>query len=401
MHGLAKQIKASFKYCEAMPTLDIAMPIALFLVLIGTLFLNKRIKGKLESTLGDKKFETRDVIFLVVFMVAAVSSLAYVSMINSGAFFQYAILIFFLFSYTSLLFTVSYVFSNLRRTRAQILSVGFGIAGVVTAIVFLLSPFRDSLTVLRVAAFFGFAVFCFGAAVYEIKKKPLKERWYLAVQPPAIFALLFIFLSILGNSATVAIWQPYVSDVFGLTFAVLIILYLSPLFNWKTVGLFAVLLTSWDIFSVIITPIMITAAHAFTGLTLPVFVYLPNIPIQIGHLANTGASYIVFRGLGLGDFFFAGILTIQTFKKYGQKLAIITAVAIAISFGIWDAFLYDIINGFIPIVGRNIGGLPATMFMVTGWGPVIAVKLWFDRRKHVNVQPSATEPAKDTPQASI
>jgi len=87
-----------------MPTLDIAMPIALFLVLIGTLFLNKRIKGKLESTLGDKKFETRDVIFLVVFMVAAVSSLAYVSMINSGAFFQYAILIFFLFSYTSLLF---------------------------------------------------------------------------------------------------------------------------------------------------------------------------------------------------------------------------------------------------------------------------------------------------------
>jgi len=80
---------------------------------------------------------------------------------------------------------------------------------------------------------------------------------------------------------------------------------------------------------------------------------------------------------------------------------IITAVAIAISFGIWDAFLYDYNKRVYSDCWTKHRSLPATMFMVTGWGPVIAVKLWFDRRKHVNVQPSATEPAKDTPQASI
>ena len=69
-------------------------------------------------------------------------------------------------------------------------------------------------------------------------------------------------------------------DVFALTFAVLIILYLSTLFNWKTVGLFAVLLTSLDIILVIGRTAMVAAATKFSGLGLPVLVYCPTSPFR-------------------------------------------------------------------------------------------------------------------------
>ena len=49
-------------------------------------------------------------------------------MLNPGAIVQNILLIMFLTSYTMLLFTFSYVFSNLTKTRAQLLSVGFGIS---------------------------------------------------------------------------------------------------------------------------------------------------------------------------------------------------------------------------------------------------------------------------------
>ena len=83
----------------------------------------------------------------------------------------------------------------------------------------------------------------------------------MAAQPPAIFVLLFVFFNFIYNAGTVAVWAPFLMDVFGLTFAILIILYLSSLFNWKTVGLFAVLLTTMDIILVIGTPAMVTAAN--------------------------------------------------------------------------------------------------------------------------------------------
>ena len=51
-----------------MPTLDIAMPIALFIVVIVAMLLNKRTEGKLMSTVEEKEFKTRDIVLLVVFM---------------------------------------------------------------------------------------------------------------------------------------------------------------------------------------------------------------------------------------------------------------------------------------------------------------------------------------------
>ena len=365
-----------------MPSLDIAMPIALFSVVIVALFLNKRTEGKLMATVEEKEFKTRDIFVLIAFMAIAVTGLALAAIYTPGSLFEDVILVFFLFSYTMLLFTISYVFSGIPKIRAQLVSIGFGAASIIAGIVCTLAPLQDSFTIFRVGAFMGLAVFCFGVAVYErVKTTTLKNRWYLAAQPPAIFVLLFVFFNFLSNAGTVALWSPYLLDVFGLTFAVLIILYLSSLFSWKTVGLFAVLLTTMDIILVIGSTAMITAAHSFTGLGLPVLVYLPNIPIVMASVPNSTAMAIAFRGLGLGDFFFAGILTVQTYKRFGQKTAIIAAIVIAVVFGIWDAFLIDIINWLTPIVGRNVGGLPATVFIITGWAPVIAWKLLSERRK--------------------
>ena len=112
------------------------------------------------------------------------------------------------------------------------------------------------------------------------------------------------------------------------------------------------------------TGTMVDAAQTFTGLGLPVLVYLPNIPFVA---SSTGA--ILLRGLGLGDFFFAGILAIQTFKKFGKKTAAISIVAMVVAFGIWEAFLYDILVLLEPIVGREIGGFPGTLMIICGWAP--------------------------------
>lgn len=370
-----------------MPTLDVAMPVTLLLVVIAAMLLNRRVAGRLQSTVEEKEFKTRDVILLVVFMAIVISGLAYAAVVSPGNIFEYVLLVFFMCAYTMLLYTVSYVFSNLTRSRAQLVSVIFGVAALIAAGALTLAPLRDTYTPLRVGAFLGLAAFCFGATVYERTKTSLKERWYVAAQPPAMFVMLFLFFNVISNAGTAAVWAPYLLDVFGLTFAILIILYLSSLFSWKTVGLFAVLLTTMDIILVIGTPVMITAATHFTSLGLPVLVWLPNIPL----IKQNGI--ILYQGLGLGDFFFAGVLTVQTYNKFGRKVAFISAAAIAIAFGIWEAFLVDIINDLQPILGRNIGGFPATVCILSGWAPVMAWKILSDRRKAAKT-PAVNQPAE-------
>jgi hypothetical protein len=394
---LAKEINASLIIAVSMFTLDIAMPLALFGVIVVALFLNKRTEGRLMSTVEEKQFKTKDVVVLVAFMAIIISGLALAAIYTPGELFSDVILVFFLFSYTMLLFTISYLFSGIPKVRAQLLSVGFGVASIIAGAACALPSLQDAFTILRVAAFMGLAAFCFGVAFYERKNTVHKERWYVAAQPPAIFVLLFVFFNFLNNAGTAAIWAPYLMDVFGLTFAVLIILYLSTLFNWKTVGLFAVLLTAMDIILVIGSTAMITAANSFSGLGLPVLVQLPNIPLTKVLNTDTNTLVTLYHGLGLGDFFFAGILTVQTYKRFGQQTAIIAAGVIAIVFGIWDAYLLDIVHWISSIVGRNIGGMPATVFIITGWAPVIAVALWLERRKKANL-PAATptvEPAQE------
>ena len=363
-----------------MPTLDLAMPTALLVVVLVALFLNKRSEGKLMATVEQKEFKTRDVVLLIVFLAIIISVIAYTTMINPGEVFSNVLMVFFLSSYTTLLFTFSYVFSNLRKQRAQLLSVGFGIASLIAGLVSLIGPFADAYTLIRVGAFFALAVGCFAVVVFEHKKAVFKERWYIAAQPPALFVLLFVFFNVI-YAGSAFVWFPFLLDVFAFTFAILIIMYLSSMFSWKTVGIFAALLTVMDVILVFSGP-MVAAAQTFTGLGLPVLVYLPNLPIL---LTESGA--IAFRGLGLGDFFFAGILAVQTYKKFGKKTGIISTVAMALAFGIWEAFLPEITAFF------NIGGFPATVCIISGWLPIVGYYMLTHRKsaqplsEQITIQP--------------
>jgi len=378
-----------------MPSLDLAMPIALLVVVTVAMLLNKRVQGKLMATVEQKEFKLRDIILLVVFIAIAITVIALTTMYAPGQIFQNILMIVFLGSYTTLLFTFSYVFSNLTKMRAQLISLGFGVASLIAAFASLLGPLSDSFSIYRAVAFFVLSGFCFGATLFEqIKTVENKSRWYVAAQPPALFVLLFVFFNFL-YSGTLQVWYPILMDVFGFTFAVLIILYLSSMFSWKTVGLFAVLLTTLDIILVIGTGTMVVAAKQFTGLGLPVLVYLPNVPFVY---STTGA--LLSRGLGLGDFFFAGVLAVQTFNKFGKKTAFIAAVAMAVAFGIWEAFLPDIITGLIPILGRNIQGFPGTLMIISGWAPIVALKLLISRNKTTKL-PIGAEPTEAGKEQSL
>src|SRR3990170_5476678 len=116
------------------------------------------------------------------------------------------------------------------------------------------------------------------------------------------------------------LWFPVLLNVYGVVFAVLVTLYLSSLFTWKVTFLFAGLLTVADIVLVLFTGVMVTAATHVAGLGLPVLISLPTVPLVI---SEQGIRYL---SLGLGDFFFAGTLATQTFKKFGRKAAAISAL---------------------------------------------------------------------------
>ncbi|MGA2385216.1 MAG: hypothetical protein ABSG33_01635 [Candidatus Bathyarchaeia archaeon] len=398
---MAKEINAALIIALTMVYFDIAMPITLFVVLVVATLLNKRVARKLQSTVEEKELRTKDVILLVVFMAIVISAITYFSIVNPGAIFENVLLIFFLSAYTMLLFTISYVFSNIPKARAQLLSVGFGVASAILGVACVLGPLRDAYTIYRVVAFFGLTAFCFGVVVFEQLKTYPKSKWYVAAQPPAIFVLLFVFLNFINNSGTVALWYPVIMDTFGLTFAVLIILYLSSLFSWKTVGLFAVLLTAMDMILVFSGP-MVAAANTFTGLGLPVLVWLPNVPLF--HSTAAGNIFgFAQNGLGLGDFFFAGVLTVQTFNKFGRKTAFAAIVAITVAFALWEAsFPYTLpaITSFLRL-SKPLEGFPATVCILSGWAPIIALKLLSERRK-ASKMPIVNQPTQtSTEQSSL
>jgi len=362
-----------------MATLDIAMPLALLAVATAALLLNERTEGKLKTTFEERELRTRDIILLVVMITVAISVIAYISILNPGQIFQNIIMLVFVFSYSLLLFTFSYLFSNMKKRRSQLFSLGFGIASLFAGTIGLLEPFADGFAFYRALAFYGLAAFTFSSIIIDAKKADVQERWYVAVQPPALFVLLFVFFNVVYDGTPV--WYPVLLDIFALTFAVLIILYLGSLFTWKTVLVFAVLLTIVDIILVLGTGSMVVAAQQFTGLGLPVLVYLPNIPLI--EAPQGFLSFFGFRpvGLGLGDFFFAGILALQTFKKFGKKTGYASVVAMTVSFAVFEAFLPEIASLLEPLLQRSISGFPGTLMIILGWLPVVAWKILSKRKQ--------------------
>jgi presenilin-like A22 family membrane protease len=179
-----------------------------------------------------------------------------------------------------------------------------------------------------------------------------RNRWYVGIVPPAVFILLYVLLR------ETDVWIYYLSNIYGLVFAVLITLYLATLFTWKTTAVFGVLITIMDIILVLVTKTMVEAASAAMRLSLPVLVSVPLIPLNI---TDRG---ILMMSLGLGDFFFAGLLAIQTLKQYGKRYAVLSAVTMTVSFFIFEAL----------ILNYQIRAFPGTLMIVCGWVPLVLFK---------------------------
>jgi hypothetical protein len=313
---------------------DIAMPLTLFVVTVIATFLNDRVEKKLKATFEEREFGVKDAVMLVAAISVAVSLMVFVP--------QMAVMTIFLFAYSSLLFIFTYIFSDFQKTKAQFFCATFLIVSFLAATVSLLSMgVLEGMPAYGAVAFYCLFGFSFVALVFEEVRTNVGRRWYLAVLPSALFIILYAFY---GRSH---IWFPYLLDMYGIVFAILIILYLGALFTWKTTILFAGLLTAADTILVLVTRTMVSAATHVSALRLPVLVILPTIP----------AITTSWGMLGLGDFFFAGLITVQTYKKYGKKLAFLSAVAMAASFFIFEAL----------ILTYKLSAFPGTLMIICGW----------------------------------
>ena len=344
-----------------MLTFDVAMPIMLFAVTLAALLLSKRVEPKLKTTFEEREFRARDAVLFVVLIAVAVSVVVFVP--------RMALIAVFLFSYSFLLFMFSYLFSGLSKRKAQVFLLGIGLAALAAGVVALLNVYGDGVLMFYGGlAALGLAAFAFVAVVYEQFKGDVKSRLYMAVFPPVLFLIVF-FLFMYDPVPYLAL---VLVDVTGALFAVLITLYLASLFTWKVTFVFATLLTIMDIILVLVTGFMVQAAEHVAGLGLPVLIVLPVIP----PIAVTVGLYgLQLLSLGLGDFFFAGTLATQTYKKYGRKTALVSAVAMTLSFAVFEAFL----------LSTEFGAFPGTVMIILGWLPIVAWKMVSERKTKNNV----------------
>jgi hypothetical protein len=115
---------------------------------------------------------------------------------------------------------------------------------------------------------------------------------------------------------------------------------------------------------------MVTAAKQISGLGLPVLISLPTVPLVI---TERGLQYM---SLGLGDFFFAGILATQTFKKFGKRTAVLSTLTMSLSFAIFETFLLNC----------QWGAFPGTLMIICGWLPVVAWKILSERKQKTAIE---------------
>jgi hypothetical protein len=231
--------------------------------------------------------------------------------------------------------------------RDTVLLVGLMVI-MISSIVF----FRGSVAPLMILFMFSYSMLLF------IFTYLFSRHWYVSIMPPVMFILLYVFLR---NSF---VWTDYLVSIYGVVFAVLITLYVGSLFTWKPTLIFACLLTAADIILVLVTGTMVQAANTtFISLSLPVMVAVPVVPLIATSLG------LLPMALGIGDFFFAGLLATQTFKKYGKTVAIVSMISMTASFFIFEMFLLT----FWKI------GFPGTLMIICGWLPPVAVKMVKDR----------------------
>jgi hypothetical protein len=322
---------------------DVAMPLVLFLVTSTSMFLEKKTRGKLQVTFEEKEFGIRDSVLLVASISIMVTIVVFIP--------RLAVMTLFLFSYSMLLFIITYLFSDFDKYITRLFLLAFLVVNLLAGCISLTSAGSNTTVICGTLTFFGLGGFTLLGLMYEETRIGKGERLYLALLPPALFICLYLFFS--GTP----IWFPYLLDIYGVIFAVLITIYLGSLFTWKTSLFFCGLLTVMDIILVLFTGTMISAARQVTGLMLPVLVIVPTTPA------------IVFQGgrlymsLGLGDFFFAGLIAMQTYRKYGMKLAMLSLIAMCVSFFIFETYFFS----------YGLRAFPGTLMIICGWLPLL---LW-------------------------
>jgi len=337
---------------------DVTMPLTLFIITVAAMFLSGKVEHKLKSAVEEKEFRTRDTILLVAAMSITISLVVFIP--------QIAIMALFLFAYSLLLFVFTYVFSGFSQRKNVVVSTClFTITMVAAAVSFFGFGLRGT-SIYGTIAFLCLGGFTLVAAIDQ-KRAETGERWILAVLPPAIFVGLYLFFN------ATPLWFPFLLNMYGLIFALMIIMYLGTLFTWKTTLIFATLLTTMDIILVLFTGTMVSAARAVTALRLPVLVSLPTLPAI---LIDRGWLYM---SLGLGDFFFAGLLATQTYRKLGRNTAIVSTIGGCISFFIFETFMLN----------YEWSAFPGTLMIVVGWIPFVGAKLVMQRLKRADAATQA------------
>lgn len=215
---------------------DVVMPLFLFSVPLAAIFLAGRAESKLKATVEQKEFGNRDIALFVALIASVSVVIAFVP--------SYTILVLFLFSYSSLLYTVSYTYSDLNLRNTWGYCVTFIVASVLAAVAGFSGAIPADLRVYGISAFAVLAGCSLFVLAYSLRQVEVKQRWYVAGLSPVLFVLLFAFYSQTG------LWFPFLLDVYATLFALLIIIYLAPLFNWKIIFVYALGITALDIFSV-------------------------------------------------------------------------------------------------------------------------------------------------------
>ena len=354
---------------------DVLFRTLFFIVTLVAMYLSKKAEPRLKETVEERELGARDVALLVAMIAVLVSVITFIP--------QMAVMAVFLFSYSSLLFIVSYAFSDIEKRKITLYCGVFVLVGALAAVAAFLGVVPTDLQLYGTLSFTGLAACALIALVYALHKD-IKPKWYVAALSPAMFLLLFLFYGQTNIGfivpSSISLQQfPYLLDIYGLIFAVLIVVYLNSLFTWKTVFIFAALLTGLDIVLVWVTGQMVQAANAIAGLGLPVLVAFPTVPIL---LTTNG---ILLLRLGLGDLFFAGILSTQALKKFGNKIGVLSAFTISISFAFFELLLLNF--------PEMVSALPATLPILLGWLPVVGIKLLTQRKMKRSAMP--TEPKKE------
>jgi len=250
---------------------DVLLPSVLFFIIIGSIFLQRKLEKTIFSLLEERKLSMREAALTVVWMGVAVTAVVFIP--------SEAIQILFLAAYSYMLFSFTYV---------------------------------------------------------------ALKKWYVAIFPPVLFLLLYFFY-----------WNLIVFNIFVIIFSMIITVYASGLFSWKTVWIFAALLTIMDVIQVFFTGFMGQSATKMMELKLPVLLMLPTYP--------SGLTV----GLGLGDLFLAGLLSIHTAAKRGMKAGILTAATNSLAMFIFEAALLNTMFArFFPatlvVIAGSIMGLGTT-----------------------------------------